>query len=68
MEEMVGAIHAAISILGTDEPTGEMRAPSPPKKPVTGKEAAKAMAAMPPVHGGGRGKGKSPALSSPELP
>ena len=33
MEAMTGVIQDALSILGADELTGDMRAPSPPKKP-----------------------------------
>jgi hypothetical protein len=61
MEDMIGAIQAAISVLGADELTGDMRATSPPKKPSAGKAAEPAMAAVLPVRGGGKSKGKSTA-------
>jgi hypothetical protein len=61
MEDYIGAIHTAISKLGTDNLTGDMRAPSPPKKPSAKKAAEPAMAAVLPVRGGGKSKGKGPA-------
>jgi hypothetical protein len=61
MEDYIGAINTAISKLGPDDLTGDMRAPSPPKKLSAGKEAEPAMAAVLPIRGGGRGKGKGPA-------
>ena len=61
MEEMILAIQAAISVLGADELTGDMRAPSPPKKPSARKAAESAMAAIQPIRGGGKSKGKGQA-------
>jgi len=64
MEEMILAIQAAISVLGADELTGDMRAPSPPEKPSARKAAESAMAAIQPtIRGGGKskGRGKGPA-------
>jgi hypothetical protein len=61
MEDYIGAINTAISKLGPDDLTGDMRAPSPPKKLSAAKAAEPAMAAVLPVRGGGRGKGKGPA-------
>ena len=61
MEDYIGAINTAISKLGPDDLTGDMRAPSPPKKLFADKAAEPAMAAVLPVRGGGKSKGKGPA-------
>ena len=70
MEAMTGVIQDVLSILGADELTGDMRAPSPPKKTPTNKirpnEVEPALAAMnPSIRGGKRqGTGSKPPVTA----
>ena len=56
MDDIIGAIHEALSLLGADELSGDIQAPSPLKKLPTGKVAESAMAAVQPIRGGSKGK------------